>query len=97
MNDACVLPPKEALLLAGYNNRELLARYVAVEDRIGHTFQHRKPLVQIQNALTAGQLPGRVDGTLWNQCAWRAASLHRKRHQALRLGIPNSQRHRHIA
>jgi hypothetical protein len=40
-----------------------------VEARIGHTFQHGKPLVQIQNALTAGHVPGKVDGTLWNQCA----------------------------
>ena len=68
MNDACVLPPKEALLLAGYHNRELLAQYVAVEDRIGHTFQHCKPLVQIQNALVAGHVPGK-SGTLWTKCA----------------------------
>jgi hypothetical protein len=65
----CIFEPKDALLLAGYHNRELLAQYVAVEERIGHTFQHGKPLVQIQNALAAGHVPGKVDRTLWNQCA----------------------------
>ena len=65
----CIFAPKEALLLAGYHNRELLAEYVAVEERIGHTFQHGKPLVQIQNALAAGHVPGKVEGTLWTQCA----------------------------
>jgi 3'-phosphoadenosine 5'-phosphosulfate sulfotransferase (PAPS reductase)/FAD synthetase len=65
----CVLAPKEALLLAGYHNPALLAEYVAVEARIGHTFQHGKPLVQIPNALTGGHVPGKVDSTLWTQCA----------------------------
>ena len=65
----CIFAPKEALLLAGYHNRELLAEYVAVEERIGHTFQHGKPLVQIQNALAAGHVPGKVEGTLWTHCA----------------------------
>jgi hypothetical protein len=64
-----IFAPKEALLLAGYHNPALLAQYVAVEERIGHTFQHGKPLVQIQNALTAGHVPEKVDGTLWKQCA----------------------------
>jgi len=58
-----------ALLLAGYYNRALLAQYVAVEERIGHTFQHGKPLVQIQNAPTAGHVPGKVDSSLWMQSA----------------------------
>ena len=52
-----------------YYNRELLAQYVDVEERIGHTFQHGKPLVQIQNALAAGHVPGKVESTLWTQCA----------------------------
>lgn len=55
---------KDALLLGA-----LLAEYVAMEERIGHTFQHGKPLVQIQKALTAGHVPRKVDSTLWNQCA----------------------------
>jgi 3'-phosphoadenosine 5'-phosphosulfate sulfotransferase (PAPS reductase)/FAD synthetase len=65
----CIFAPKEALLLAGYHNRTLLAEYVAVEQRIGHQFQHNKPLVQIQQQLQAGYVPSQVDGSLWAQCA----------------------------
>jgi 3'-phosphoadenosine 5'-phosphosulfate sulfotransferase (PAPS reductase)/FAD synthetase len=65
----CIFAPTQALLLAGYHNRALLADYVAVETRIGHTFQHGKPLVQIQDALNAGYIPAKVDGALWQQCA----------------------------
>jgi 3'-phosphoadenosine 5'-phosphosulfate sulfotransferase (PAPS reductase)/FAD synthetase len=65
----CVFAPKEALLLAGYHNRALLRDYVAVEQKIGHTFQHKKPLVQIENALNLGYVPAKVDGDLWKQCA----------------------------
>lgn len=65
----CIFAPQEALALAGYHNRELLAEYVAVEQRIGHTFQNGKPLVQIQAKLAAGYVPAKVDGSLWQQCA----------------------------
>ena len=51
-------------MLAGYHNPALLAQYGAVEERIGHTFQHGKPLIQVHNALTAGYVPGRVDVTV---------------------------------
>jgi 3'-phosphoadenosine 5'-phosphosulfate sulfotransferase (PAPS reductase)/FAD synthetase len=65
----CIFAPQQALLLAGYHNRERLAEYVAVEQRIGHTFQHGKPLIQIQKILDSGYVPSRVDGALWQQCA----------------------------
>jgi 3'-phosphoadenosine 5'-phosphosulfate sulfotransferase (PAPS reductase)/FAD synthetase len=35
----CIYAPKNALMLAGQHNRELLDRYVEVEDRVGFTFQ----------------------------------------------------------
>jgi 3'-phosphoadenosine 5'-phosphosulfate sulfotransferase (PAPS reductase)/FAD synthetase len=65
----CIFAPKEALLLAGYHNRELLAQYVAVEQRIGHTFKHKQALVTIQDSLASGYVPAKVDGALWQQCA----------------------------
>ena len=65
----CIFAPTQALLLAGFHNRALLADYVAVEARIGHTFQHGKPLIQIQDKLNAGYVPAKVDGSLWKQCA----------------------------
>jgi 3'-phosphoadenosine 5'-phosphosulfate sulfotransferase (PAPS reductase)/FAD synthetase len=65
----CIFAPREALLLAGYHNRALLAEYVGVERRIQHAFQHKKPLVQIQATLEGGYVPARVDPTVWKQCA----------------------------
>jgi len=34
----CILAPKEALLLVGRHNPALLAQYVGVGERVGHTF-----------------------------------------------------------
>jgi 3'-phosphoadenosine 5'-phosphosulfate sulfotransferase (PAPS reductase)/FAD synthetase len=71
----CFYAPPKALLLAGYHNRGLLAKYVAVEREIGHAFQFDKakgaePLVNIQTALEAGYVPaGKIDASAWSQCA----------------------------
>jgi hypothetical protein len=56
----CIFAPRSALLLAGRHNPELLAEYVEVERRIGHTFRLELPLASIQQALTAGEEPGPV-------------------------------------
>jgi hypothetical protein len=46
--------------LAGKHNPELLAEYVAVERRIGHTFRQNLSLAEVQQAVAAGEKPGRV-------------------------------------
>jgi 3'-phosphoadenosine 5'-phosphosulfate sulfotransferase (PAPS reductase)/FAD synthetase len=47
----CVFAPRKALLIAGAHNPELLADYVAAEQRMGHTFRVDQSLVEIQNTL----------------------------------------------
>ena len=56
----CIFSPRSALLLAGKHNPELLAEYVAVEERINHSFRKELPLASIQQALADGEEPGRV-------------------------------------
>lgn len=65
----CIFAPKAALLLAGKHNPELLAQYVAVEEKIGHTFKADLSLKTIQAELDAGAEVGAVgsdDATCWN-------------------------------
>jgi 3'-phosphoadenosine 5'-phosphosulfate sulfotransferase (PAPS reductase)/FAD synthetase len=50
----CVLASKDALLLAGEHNPALLEQYVALENRIGHTLQHKYSAAQLQADLAAG-------------------------------------------
>jgi 3'-phosphoadenosine 5'-phosphosulfate sulfotransferase (PAPS reductase)/FAD synthetase len=54
----CIFAPKAALLVAGEHNRELLDAYVATEERIGHQFRKGLPIVQIREALEAGERGG---------------------------------------
>lgn len=57
----CVLASRDALLLAGHHNKALLDEYVAVEQRIGHTFKKSLPILQIKQAVEAGEMPkGRI-------------------------------------
>lgn len=56
----CIFAPRPALLLAGKHNPDLLARYVTVEKKIGHTFRHRQSLTEIQEALAKGEEPAAV-------------------------------------
>jgi 3'-phosphoadenosine 5'-phosphosulfate sulfotransferase (PAPS reductase)/FAD synthetase len=56
----CIFAPRSALLLAGKHNPELLAEYVALERKIGHTFRYELPLAQIQRALDEGEEPGAI-------------------------------------
>lgn len=60
----CVLASKDALLLAGHHNRALLDEYVRVEQKIGHTFRHKLPIIQIRDAVERGERPdaGKVSG-----------------------------------
>lgn len=50
----CIFAPKAALMLAGKHNPELLAEYVAVEQRIGHRFRLELSLAEVQQALDEG-------------------------------------------
>jgi 3'-phosphoadenosine 5'-phosphosulfate sulfotransferase (PAPS reductase)/FAD synthetase len=63
----CMFAPREALMIGGQHNPQLLAEYVAVEERIGHRFRQHQPLVEIQTALGRGERPKPV--TTWARCA----------------------------
>lgn len=51
----CVFAPKAALVLAGQHNTELLDAYVAVEQKIGHTFRHGLSIEAVRDAVRTGQ------------------------------------------
>jgi 3'-phosphoadenosine 5'-phosphosulfate sulfotransferase (PAPS reductase)/FAD synthetase len=51
----CIFAPKAALILAGKHRPDLLAKYVEVEREIKHTFKKDLSLVQIQEAVLAGE------------------------------------------
>jgi 3'-phosphoadenosine 5'-phosphosulfate sulfotransferase (PAPS reductase)/FAD synthetase len=53
----CIFSPRPALLLAGKHNPELLAEYVRVEEKIGHTLRVDQSLAEVQRALTRGEQP----------------------------------------
>lgn len=71
----CIFAGRDALLVAGHANPELLAEYAAVEERIGHQFRGNpaKPsksdisMVELHQAVQDGELP--EDGPLQ---AWKA-------------------------
>jgi 3'-phosphoadenosine 5'-phosphosulfate sulfotransferase (PAPS reductase)/FAD synthetase len=57
----CIFSGRDALLLAGKHNPELLDEYVRVEKKIGHSFQMQGkkhlPILGIKQALEAGEKP----------------------------------------
>jgi 3'-phosphoadenosine 5'-phosphosulfate sulfotransferase (PAPS reductase)/FAD synthetase len=59
----CIFSPRNALLLAGKHNRDLLDRYVEVERQVGFAFRKGLPLADIRDALDRGEEPGPV--TSW--------------------------------
>lgn len=59
----CVFSSRPALILAGQRNAELLAEYVRIEKKIGHTFRHGQSIEEIQSAISAGEQPGPI--TTW--------------------------------
>lgn len=61
----CIYAPKAALLLAGEHNPELLAEYVRVEQKIGHSFKFNAPIADIQAALANGERASREDLKSW--------------------------------
>lgn len=63
----CILASKDALLLAGHHNRALLDEYVRIEQKIGHTFRHKLPILAIRDAVERGEQP--APGRVANWCA----------------------------
>jgi len=53
----CIFSPFDALVIAGYHNRELLDRYIEVEDIIGHTFKDGFSLHEVRDAIIKGYKP----------------------------------------
>ncbi len=65
----CVFAPKSMLMIAGEHNRELLEEYVAVEERIGHTFRKGFKIAEVRDALDRGETAdvlGDEDIKCWN-------------------------------
>lgn len=56
----CIFAPKNALMLAGRHNRELLDEYVTVEKEIEHRFRQDVSLVEIADALERGEEIGAI-------------------------------------
>lgn len=56
----CIFAPRDALVLAGRHNPELLDEYVEVERAIGHRFRVSLSLAEVQAAVEAGEEPATV-------------------------------------
>lgn len=56
----CIYAPRNALMLAGKHNRELLDRYCEVEEKVGYSFQHKLSLREVRDALDRGEEPGPI-------------------------------------
>ncbi|WP_394794841.1 phosphoadenosine phosphosulfate reductase family protein [Armatimonas sp.] len=56
----CIFAPREALIIAGRHNPELLAEYVRVEEKIGHKFRQNLTMAQVKAAVDAGENPQEV-------------------------------------
>lgn len=57
----CIFAPREALVLAGKHNPELLAEYVAIEERIGHKFKKELSMADIKAAVDMGEVPDAIN------------------------------------
>lgn len=53
----CIFSPFDALLIAAYENPELLDEYIEVEEKIGHTFRDGFSLKEVREAMRAGVKP----------------------------------------
>ncbi len=58
----CIFAPRKALILAGKHNRDLLDRYVAVEEKIDHTFTEKMSLASIRDAVIAQEDTSDIGG-----------------------------------
>lgn len=56
----CIFAPKDALVVAGRENPELLAEYIAVEKEIGHTFRHGFSIAEVKAAIDADHVPKKI-------------------------------------
>jgi len=56
----CIFSPFDALVTAGYANPELLDRYVAVEEEIGHTFRNGFAISEVKDAIEKGYKPDKI-------------------------------------
>lgn len=65
----CIFAPRNQLLVAACQpeNKQLLNKYVRLENKIGHTFRKDQSLKEIQDAVDAGERP-KLDGDdgAWN-------------------------------
>ena len=53
----CIFSPKDALVLAGKHNPELLEEYVQIEEEINHSFRENLSLKEIQQLINSGYEP----------------------------------------
>jgi len=53
----CIYAPEDALRIAAAHNPELLAEYVRVEQKIGHTFRRHLPIAKVAADVAAGLGP----------------------------------------
>lgn len=56
----CIFAPREALIIAGRHNPELLAEYVRVEEKIEHKFRQNLSMAEVKAAVDAGEVPQEV-------------------------------------
>lgn len=56
----CIFASKGALMIAGKANPELLDRYVAMEEKIGHKFTHKMAISEVRDAIQRGEKPKEV-------------------------------------
>lgn len=56
----CIFSPKDALVIAGKHNPELLDKYIAVEKKIGHTFKNGFAISEIKELINQGYAPQAV-------------------------------------
>ncbi len=61
----CIFAPKSALMIAGEANPALLDEYVALEEKMGHTFRDGFRIGEIKEALARGERATGVTGP-WN-------------------------------
>lgn len=57
----CIFSPFDALVTAGKANPELLDEYIAVEEKINHTFRDGFSIKEVKTAIDAGYTPKNID------------------------------------
>lgn len=57
----CIFSPFDALVIAGKENPELLDKYIAVENKIGHTFRYKFSISSVKEAIQNGYEPKKIN------------------------------------